>query len=993
MATARKILVNPADAKQRYILYGNGVIEALGGALPVVQSEGSINSWSVGSGAPVAYTSSFEPYVSFQILNWSTPSGYTLDMWGNVWPWGGATVIPGAATPLTGGPEFLFGTNGGVSSPKYGGIIDFMMDPNGGGTGYLLLYNGDVAAVGTGVTAVAHGGVIPDTAARQLIMDWTSKRYWILDNLGRITGYNGANQVAVTDVNGVAATYPGYVWGRGGHYSQGGARLYDFTATARGWEVDAFGRVYRIGAAQDAPGFQFTPSARQWVDMVIIDDGTGANPLRIVTLTAQGKQFEYVVSTAPVGVVIEPSGAVTTQNMPWMGWQYIDREGDAQVAYDARIITSAVYTVGTTNEVQSTNQTGAPTGGSVKLAFQVDAQAPVATTASIAFNATAATVQAALEALPNIGTGGVVCTGGPWGTAPIVITFSGDAMAGWNWPPITLAQNAFTGGAAPTIAITTTTPGVGIDPAVAANVFSESAGSVAAPDATNRVRPTTELANGTTFRAYARVTDSSGKVSGWTYKQFNIAITALNAPTVTPTVLGGLSGTSLAVAAATGAGLPAAARFATQYHDPTGLPDGVVLDGSVGSYLTTPDSPDWTVSGVLRFVMRVKPVSWATGVAQILATHTGVSNFAVQWYIGVTGAQGFQVSADGTAVTSVGSGTMGLVNNTPYWIGVEYNTLTGAYAFYKASDQSTTPALWSGWSLILSSTTAAVTMFESNAIVRLGADSAGGSRLTGTVYDFRWYNNGVLVANPDFTASASPRAVLGATTYTDSTGKVWSLLGTAKIAEAEGTWLNVRNGDALAPINGGAAACTDYEAPFGVQRSYRAVTYVYDSAADAWQQSAWSATQTATLTPRNVWAFTNPFTPSQDILIKQQPEFKLVWPTVSQTFMPSNRDDPIVLSDGKPKLPSFHLDLWALNKATRQAIETLLASNVVLLVRTPWGHVLYCKVTGDFDQQFMLARPLSTELTSVRDANSSGIAMQTVKRPIAGPLTGPLVEV
>jgi len=60
------------------------------------------------------------------------------------------------------------------------------------------------------------------------------------------------------------------------------------------------------------------------------------------------------------------------------------------------------------------------TAGTYTLTFGGD------TTGDIAFDAPAATIRAALEALPSIGAGNVTVTGGPVNTAPVVITFTGD---------------------------------------------------------------------------------------------------------------------------------------------------------------------------------------------------------------------------------------------------------------------------------------------------------------------------------------------------------------------------------------------------------------------------------------------------------------------------------------------------------------------------------------------------------------------------------------
>jgi len=113
----------------------------------------------------------------------------------------------------------------------------------------------------------------------------------------------------------------------------------------------------------------------------------------------------------------------------------------------------------TTNEVQTLTITGSPTGGFFKLRFKAAAAAPIEETADIAHSATAAAVQTALEALPSIDPGDVVCTGGPLPATGVVITFVGD-WAATNVEALTFTHT-LTGGSSPTPVITQTTPGVG----------------------------------------------------------------------------------------------------------------------------------------------------------------------------------------------------------------------------------------------------------------------------------------------------------------------------------------------------------------------------------------------------------------------------------------------------------------------------------------------------------------------------------------------------
>ena len=82
------------------------------------------------------------------------------------------------------------------------------------------------------------------------------------------------------------------------------------------------------------------------------------------------------------------------------------------------------------------------------------------TSAAIAFNATAAAVQAALELLPGVGPGDLAVTGGPGaagGATPYVIAWQG-RYAGENAPTVTTGAGSLTGGAG-TAAVTTTAGG------------------------------------------------------------------------------------------------------------------------------------------------------------------------------------------------------------------------------------------------------------------------------------------------------------------------------------------------------------------------------------------------------------------------------------------------------------------------------------------------------------------------------------------------------
>jgi hypothetical protein len=106
----------------------------------------------------------------------------------------------------------------------------------------------------------------------------------------------------------------------------------------------------------------------------------------------------------------------------------------------------------TANDVQTATITGTPTGGTFTIG-NVPSSTGATTAGPFAYNATGATVQAALLAI--LGTGNVTTTGSAGG--PYVVTFTG-ALASQPVAPLTYTA-AFTGGTSPAITNVHTTTG------------------------------------------------------------------------------------------------------------------------------------------------------------------------------------------------------------------------------------------------------------------------------------------------------------------------------------------------------------------------------------------------------------------------------------------------------------------------------------------------------------------------------------------------------
>lgn len=109
-----------------------------------------------------------------------------------------------------------------------------------------------------------------------------------------------------------------------------------------------------------------------------------------------------------------------------------------------------VKTPGGTNHETTFTLTGAPTGGTFTLTYSSQ------TTAALPYNATAAQVQTALEALSNIDEGEVDVSGGPLLSAPIVVKYYGKLVGVVTNPTVT---PSFTGGSTPTLTPTSSVTG------------------------------------------------------------------------------------------------------------------------------------------------------------------------------------------------------------------------------------------------------------------------------------------------------------------------------------------------------------------------------------------------------------------------------------------------------------------------------------------------------------------------------------------------------
>lgn len=106
------------------------------------------------------------------------------------------------------------------------------------------------------------------------------------------------------------------------------------------------------------------------------------------------------------------------------------------------------------DEVQMVAITGGPTGGTFTLGFGGQ------TTSALNWNATAAQMQTALQALSSIGSGNALVTGGPGPGTAFTVEFA-SSLGFASQALITLQNNSLTGGSSPSVSTTRAQAGSG----------------------------------------------------------------------------------------------------------------------------------------------------------------------------------------------------------------------------------------------------------------------------------------------------------------------------------------------------------------------------------------------------------------------------------------------------------------------------------------------------------------------------------------------------
>jgi hypothetical protein len=188
------------------------------------------------------------------------------------------------------------------------------------------------------------------------------------------------------------------------------------------------------------------------------------------------------------------------------------------------------------------------------------------------------------------------------------------------------------------------------------------------------------------------------------------------------------------------------------------------LNGVAGNYFISPDSAAVSITGDIDIRAYVALADWTPSTPNVLlskSTSGGQSSFQI--YINTDGRLRGSISRDGTVATvsDVGSTSPLSVSDLgSLWVRFTRASADGAYVLYTSTDGST-------WSNVGSGSTTAGSLFDSTALVLVGANSdvgTGSFRMSGLIYRAQIYNgiNGTLAF--DF----NPATYTSGTTFLDS---------------------------------------------------------------------------------------------------------------------------------------------------------------------------------------------------------------------------------
>lgn len=235
-------------------------------------------------------------------------------------------------------------------------------------------------------------------------------------------------------------------------------------------------------------------------------------------------------------------------------------------------------------------------------------------------------------------------------------------------------------------------------------------------------------------------------------------------------------------------------------------PGGLILDGASSGNATTPDTAALDITGDIDLRAVIAFPDYSTGSnSTIIGKYVVTLGQRSYWLrVGPTGTLEMVISTTGanssTAQSTITLYDAGHSDGDVLAVRATRTAATGVVTFYIGNDPVLDPDVWETFGG--TDTTITGNIFASTSPLELGSVNNGlADRATGTIVMAQVRNgiNGTIVANPKPAAEAT-----GTGSFADSTGKTWTVNGTATILGNDQAWGSADTGQLWNLFNGSA---------------------------------------------------------------------------------------------------------------------------------------------------------------------------------------------
>jgi hypothetical protein len=248
------------------------------------------------------------------------------------------------------------------------------------------------------------------------------------------------------------------------------------------------------------------------------------------------------------------------------------------------------------------------------------------------------------------------------------------------------------------------------------------------------------------------------------------------------------------------------------------------LNGTAGNYFSTPDSAALSFSTAIGITAKINATDYTPSSPMVIAAkEDSTSTRSYRFSINTSGNLTLMLSPDGSSAASVATSSAALAfsDGTIGYVAVDWRASDGRVRFFTSSDGVTWSQLGTDQSIIIAS------IADTASVVEIGRRVAGTEPFNGKIYYVQFSDafQGTVVGY------FNPALYTSGTTFTASTGEVWTVNGGAHIVTRTGLY-----GDGVNDyLKTAAFSLSQPESVYlvGDQVTWTDAEFIYDGNADA----------------------------------------------------------------------------------------------------------------------------------------------------------------